>query len=490
MMQLKHSQEYYHSNFFKWRQRIGFGISDYACNLAFLVANTYLLFYYTNIVGLSAGVAGVMFIVTKFIDGFTDYTVGILVDHTDTKMGRCRPWMLFGAPVLAIGMVLLFSVPVEWSSGAKLAWAYGSYILFTFGYTLVNIPLAPCVTLLTPDFQERTNIMTVKQMFGKAGALTSSLFLTPLIYFFAGDSSATGSELATGYRMANVVLGVAIVIIYTICVFNIEEINVPSISSKPKKKEKKSIGVKLAGIGRDMKDIFKNKYFTMMVFFFFLYYVAYYGMYNSIQYYFTYVIGKPSAMSIALSCITAIPIPIFIFAAWLVSKGVGKARLLLIGGILNIIGFICMFLSPNVTTAILSIAIYGVGCGFRSSIMFATLPDIFDFTEYQTGRSLSGIQMAVTGLGNKVGSAAASAYVSALLVWGSYNASKLDGILDSGGTVQDIASGYPDTVLAIKLAVCGVTLVATVLSILVMIPYDLDKKAPQIRKELAKKQPI
>ena len=71
-----------------------------------------------------------MFVVTKFIDAGTDYIVGAMLDHTDTKMGRYRPWMLFGAPVLAVGMIFLFSVPTNWSAGAKLAWAYITYSNF------------------------------------------------------------------------------------------------------------------------------------------------------------------------------------------------------------------------------------------------------------------------------------------------------------------------------------------------------------------------
>ena len=95
MQKLKHEPAYYETMKFKWRQRIGFGISDYACNLAYLLANTYLLFYYTNCAGLAAGAVGFMFVVTKFIDAFTDYMVGAMIDRTDTKMGRYRPWMLY-----------------------------------------------------------------------------------------------------------------------------------------------------------------------------------------------------------------------------------------------------------------------------------------------------------------------------------------------------------------------------------------------------------
>ena len=70
---------------FIWRQRIGFGISDYACNLAYLMVNTYLLIFYTDVAGIPAASAAFMFLITKFIDAFTDYMVGALVDRTNTK---------------------------------------------------------------------------------------------------------------------------------------------------------------------------------------------------------------------------------------------------------------------------------------------------------------------------------------------------------------------------------------------------------------------
>lgn len=187
MQKLKHEPAYYETTKFKWRQRIGFGISDYACNLAYLLANTYLLFYYTNCAGLAAGAVGFMFVVTKFIDAFTDYMVGAMIDRTDTKMGRYRPWMLYGAPVLAVGMVLLFSVPTGWSAGAKLAWAYVTYVIFSFGYTLVNIPMAPIVSSLSPSATERTKISTTRTVFSNLGSLTSSLFVLPMVYFFSGS---------------------------------------------------------------------------------------------------------------------------------------------------------------------------------------------------------------------------------------------------------------------------------------------------------------
>lgn len=158
---------------FIWRQRIGFGISDYACNLAYLMVNTYLLIFYTDVAGIPAASAAFMFLITKFIDAFTDYMVGALVDRTNTKMGRNRPWMLAGAPVLAVGMVLVFTTP-DFSTGGKLAWAYITYIIFSFGYTLVNIPMGSILPTLSADATERTKIATTRTIFSNLGSLTSA----------------------------------------------------------------------------------------------------------------------------------------------------------------------------------------------------------------------------------------------------------------------------------------------------------------------------
>ena len=473
MQILKHEASYYQTTKFKWRQRIGFGISDYACNLAYLLANTYLLFYYTNCAGLDAGAVGFMFVITKFIDAFTDYMVGALIDRTDTKMGRYRPWMFYGAPVLAVGMVLLFSVPTSWGAGAKLAWAYITYIIFSFGYTLVNIPMAPIVSSLSASATERTKISTTRTVFSNLGSLTSSLFVLPMVYFFSGSKNATGTALARGYRCTNIVLGIAVIVIMAICVFSIAEINPPT-----KNAEKSSIL-------KDIGALVKNKYYVMFlgeVFFLFLGYLA---MYGAMQYYYSYIVGDVSKMPLALTLLTLLAIPTMILAAFLNGKGIAKIKLIQFGAIVDIIGYAILFFTSNGTIATMALGLIGLGFGFRSSMFFSMMPDIFDYTEWQVGRNLGGTQNAIQGFMNKLSSAAASAIVSALLVWGNYDAAKLDQAIADG---VNIAQQFPKTHTAINFAFGGLSLISTVLAVVVLIPYDLDKKYPQIRADLDKRQ--
>ncbi len=473
MQILKHEAAYYETKSFKWRQRIGFGISDYACNLAYLLANTYLLFYYTNCAGISAGAVGFMFVVTKFIDALTDYMVGAMLDRTDTKMGRYRPWMLIGAPVLAVGMVLLFSVPTGWSEGGKLAWAYITYIIFSFGYTLVNIPMAPIVTALSPSATERTKIATTRTVFSNLGSLTSSLFVLPMVYYFAGSKDATGAALAAGYRNTNIVLGIIVIVIISICVASTVEINPPTQSAGK------------SSLLKDLKSVFKNKYYIMLLGLVFFLFLGYLGMYGAMQYYYSYIVGDASQMPTALTLLTLLAIPTMILAAYLNGKGVAKVKLMQFGAIVDVIGYAILFFTSNGTIATVSLGLIGLGFGFRSSMFFSMMPDIFDYTEWQVGRNLGGTQNALSGFMNKLSSASASAVVSALLVWGNYDAAKMDAAIAEG---LDIAANFPQTHTAINFAFGGLSLISTVIAILIMIPYDLDKKYPQIRAELNDRQ--
>ena len=88
--------------------------------------------------------------------------------------------------------------------------------------------MAPIVTALSPSPSERTNIATTRMVFANLGSLTSSLFVIPMVYYFAGSSEATGAALASGYRNTNIVLGLMVIAIMCICVFSITEINPPT----------------------------------------------------------------------------------------------------------------------------------------------------------------------------------------------------------------------------------------------------------------------
>lgn len=440
-----------YSKKFLWKQRIGFGISDYACNLAYLMVNTYLLIFYTDVAGIPAGAAAFMFLITKFIDALTDYCVGAMVDRTNTKLGRNRPWMLAGAPVLAIGMVLVFTTP-DFSASGKLAWAYITYIIFSFGYTLVNIPMGSVLPTLSADAAERTKIATSRTIFSNLGSLTSASMALFLI-----DKLGHGS-VAAGYRNTNIIFGIIVVIILVICVASIREINPAPVT------------VKKSSLIHDVGYLFNNKPYMLMLAYTFFLFVGYLGMFASIAYYFKYIVGNEMLTSVAVTISTIVPIVSMLLAAHLNNK-ISKRNISQLGSVIQIAGFAIMFAGRASTTVILiGMAVMGFGMGFRQNMFFSMLADTVDYGEWKNGKSLAGTQTAVSGFVNKVASACASSIVAGLLAWGAY---------DGKAAVQTATANT-----AITIAFIGLPIVCTLLSMVVMHFYDLDKNYDKIKAEI------
>lgn len=440
---------------FLWKQRIGFGISDYACNLAYLMVNTYLLIFYTDVAGIAASSAAFMFAITKLIDGVTDYIVGALVDRTNTKLGRSRPWMLAGAPVLAIGMVLVFTTP-NWSAGGKLAWAYITYIIFSFGYTMVNIPMGSIVPTLSADSRERTKIVTSRNICSSLGSLTSASMALWLI------EKLGHGDAAVGYRNTNLVFGIMVIIIMVISVASIREIN-----PAPAVKEK-------ANLIKDLSELIHNKPYMLLLVYTFTLFLGYLGMYAAIAYFFKYVVGDPMLTSVAVSILTIVPIIAMLIAVQLNQK-LGKRDISVIGCVIQIVGYLIVYMGIHNTTILyMGFVILGFGQGFRTNMFFAMQPDIVDYGAWKFGKSLAGTQTAVRGFVNKVASATASALVAGLLAWGAY---------DGAAAVQPESAQT-----AIVIAFIAVPIICCVVSMIIMFFYDLDKKHPQIKRELEERR--
>ncbi len=160
------------------------------------------------------------------------------------------------------------------------------------------------------------------------------------------------------------------------------------------------------------------------------------------QYYFTYIIGDTDLMSIAMSIMTIVPIPLFLLTSVLCAKGVRKSSLLRIGSLIAAISLIGMFFITGKAATMVFITLWSVGFGLRQSILFATFPDIFDYTEYQVGRSLAGTQYSIASFCCKLASALSSALVAGLLEWGAYNGEAMDAMLAAGKNVVNLAGAY------------------------------------------------
>jgi Na+/melibiose symporter-like transporter len=153
------------TTFTLWRQRLGYGIADLSCNLVWQMISLYLMFFYTDVMGLPAYYVGLMFLVTRLVDGVADVLMGLVIDNTATRWGRCRPWLLIGALPFGLLCILAFYVP-DFGTTGKLLYAFITYLCLSFLYTLVNIPFCAMLPFLTSDSAERTTLSAVRILLG------------------------------------------------------------------------------------------------------------------------------------------------------------------------------------------------------------------------------------------------------------------------------------------------------------------------------------
>lgn len=136
--------------------KLGYGVCDLGGNLYFTVMAFLLLNFLTDTVGLGAGLAGTVIMIGKVWDAATDPVVGYLSDHSRSRWGRRRPWLLWGAVPLWLAMAVMFTDPGLATQAGRFAWALGAFCLLSAAYMAVNIPYSALTPELTQDFHERT----------------------------------------------------------------------------------------------------------------------------------------------------------------------------------------------------------------------------------------------------------------------------------------------------------------------------------------------
>lgn len=145
------------------RERLFYGSGDLAANLIYSTLTAFLLVYYTNVVGVGAGVAASIMAISRIFDGISDIIMGRIIDRTHSKMGKARPWMLRLSVPLAICFVIMFSVPANISTPLQTAYMFLTYnLVSTICYTGVNVPYSSLQGYITTNQYERGLLGTIR----------------------------------------------------------------------------------------------------------------------------------------------------------------------------------------------------------------------------------------------------------------------------------------------------------------------------------------
>lgn len=166
------------------KEKIGYGLGDAAANIGWRGVGTFLIIFYTDVVGLDPATVGVLLLTARFSDGISDIIMGIIGDRTESKYGKFRPWILWTAIPLGISLSLLFTSPDLGSDLGKIVYAYITYIAFTLLYTANNIPYGALMAVMSGDHKERTSIGSFRMIGSFGGGILVQGALLFLVAFF------------------------------------------------------------------------------------------------------------------------------------------------------------------------------------------------------------------------------------------------------------------------------------------------------------------
>ncbi len=177
------------------REKLGFGLGDTASNLFFQTFMLFLLYFYTDVFGISAGAAGTMFLFTRIWDSINDPLMGIISDRTRTRWGKFRPYLLWLAIPFGIIGVLTFTTP-DFSVSGKIVWAYITYTLMMMIYTAINIPYSALMGVVSSSAIQRTSFSQYRFIFAFLGAFIVQGTMLPMVNSFgAGDNTVVEASL-------------------------------------------------------------------------------------------------------------------------------------------------------------------------------------------------------------------------------------------------------------------------------------------------------
>ena len=433
-----------------YKQRIGYGLGDFACNLIWQVISLYLLYFYTDVMELNPMNISFMFIICRIIDGGTDLLVGFLIDKTHSRWGKSRPWFLFGAIPFALAAILAFSVPDIAPTG-KLVYAYITYIFLSFMYTVVNIPLASILPALTSDMNERTVLTTYRKFFAFFGStLVSATALTLVSMIGQGNE-------ALGFRFVMGLFGVIGCICFFLTFLLVKENNL--VQSE-----------KTATLKETVKSLFQNKPWKLFELNILFMWTGYFLQSSALIYYYRYSLQKNEMAAVVATIMSIVPMFANLFVPFL-SRQLGKRNLYSVTAFIQMAGLIVIMLSgTNDAMIIFGAIISAAGYGAKESIYFSMQADPVDYGEWKTGIQASGTLSSINGFLGKVAQAIAGGLSGLLLAIGGYV---------NGAAIQST-----QTIISINAMYLYIPIILLICSMITMHFYTLDKELPSIQKDL------
>ena len=443
----------------KLKEKIGYGFGDMASSMFWKLFGSYLMIFYTDVFGLPAAVVGTLFLVTRVWDSAFDPIVGVVADRTHSRWGKFRPYLLFLAIPFSVIGVLTFVTP-SFGDNGKLIYAYVTYSLMMMVYSVINVPYASLLGVMSDNPKERNTLSTYRMAFAYIGSFIALLLFMPMVNFWSGHSKEIAAQ-QQGWTLAVAVIAVMCALLFIGCFALTRE-------------RVKALHEKQAPLKEDLKDLWKNRPWWILL-----------GagvaalVFNSIRdgatvYYFKYFIVEEDFQTISFFGVSFVLSGLYLSVGQIaniagvilaapVSNRIGKKQTYMgsmaIATVLSILFF--WFDKDNLALIFTFQILISICAGSIFPLLWSMYADCTDYSELKTGNRATGLIFSSSSMSQKFGWAIGSALTGWLLSYFGFVANEVQ---------------QAEAIQGIKMFMSFLPAAGTLLSIVFISMYPLSEK--------------
>ncbi len=458
-------------------EKAAYGLGAVGKDMVYMLSASYILYYYEDIMGVSAWAMGIILLVARVFDAFNDPIMGVLVAKTRTRFGKFRPWLLIGTVTNAVILYLMFAAPPTLSGGGLVAYAAVFYIVWGVTYTMMDIPYWSMIPAFTEGGKERENLSALARSCAGVGSalitIVTVMAVAAIGTFFAGEGAADAEIERLGFRYFALIVAVIFIIFTTITCLVI--------------KEKSTVDMKTASVGEMFKALIQNDQAMAMVITIVLVNVAVYTTSNLVIYFFKYDFGGAewkSAYTIFNTFGGGIQIISMMLFFPLLRKAFSAMTIFYISAVSAVAGFVTLLIiaftsMQNVYLLLVPGFFIFAAVGLLNVLTTVFLANTVDYGELKNNRRDESVIFSMQTFVVKLASGIAALFASICL------------------SVFHISSDEEAVTAVGGSSVVGLRMTMTILPIIVLIAgvfvfkkkYILsDEKIEEISKELEKKK--
>lgn len=430
--------------------------------LSWYMINTYLMVFYTDVLGLAAGAISIIMLIARIVQGIASPVWGAIQDRTNSKWGKFRPWLMFLAPFMAIFNILTFTVfPV--TGVAQIFLCCICYIIVGLLYTAISNAYSALVNVVSSDSQVRMNLSAARSVGSSIIQMILSAVAMPMILFFGHSTKANG----TGYFWATVVCSVAMIPFVVICGLKCKE----TVKESSTPSQASSSSVEKISVWTSLKALVKNSQLDVTVGSTFFGAASTMLRMMMLVYYVIYVVGSYTLVAPIMTTLTIAQLIGSALLPW-GTKTFGKKGYMIGLNVIQILSLVGLFFFKDIVVVFILNAIIGF-TNSSANITFGMMSDSIEYGDWKYGVRNIGLSVSMITVAVSIATAVTGSIGALLLQATGYVANQAQSVATQTG-INAIVNLVP----------AAVTLISTIL----LLFYKLDQKTvDQIAIDLKKR---